>query len=94
MTWQKFGTLFVHTIDMNGTHDILTTDNFGTMFASTLASNQLNNITMRTPMTFLMTALQVVSVCIAALDSSTESLALVCFLASTFGVWAAQALDK
>ena len=49
---------------------------------------------MRTPMTFLMTALQVVSVCIAALDSSTESLALVCFLASTFGVWAAQALDK
>ena len=36
---------------MNGTHDILTTDNFGTMFASTLASNQLNSITMRTPNT-------------------------------------------
>ena len=36
---------------MNGTHDILTIDNFGTMFASTLASNQLNTITMRTPNT-------------------------------------------
>ena len=36
---------------MKGTHNIQTTDNFGTMFASTLASNQLNNITMRTPNT-------------------------------------------
>jgi hypothetical protein len=58
------------------------------------ASNQQNHITMRTPMTILMTALQVISVLIAALDSSTEALALVCFLASTFGVWAAQALEK
>jgi hypothetical protein len=57
-------------------------------------SNQLNNIKMRTPMTILMTALQVISVAIAVLDSSTEPLAMVCFMASTFGVWAAQALEK
>lgn len=36
---------------MKGTHDILTIDNFGTMFVSTLASNQFNNIPMRTPNT-------------------------------------------
>jgi hypothetical protein len=45
-------------------------------------------------MTILMTALQVISVAIAVLDSSTEPLAMVCFMASTFGVWAAQALEK
>ena len=36
---------------MKGTHDILTKDKFGTMFASTIASNQLDSITMRTPNT-------------------------------------------
>jgi hypothetical protein len=95
MTWQKFGTLFVHSIDMNGTHDILTTDNFGTMFASTLASNNLNSITMRTKMTFIMTALQASSVLLASLDLGCANLlAFVCFLAATLGVLAAQALNN
>ena len=39
--------MFVHSIDMKGTHDILTIDNFGTMFASPIVSNQLNTYTMK-----------------------------------------------
>jgi hypothetical protein len=59
------------------------------------ASNQQNNITMRTPMTILMTALQGASVLLASLDLGCgNALALICFAASTIGVWAAQALDK
>jgi hypothetical protein len=77
---------------MKGTHNIQTTDNFGTMFASTLASNQLNNITMRTKMTFIMTALQLASAALMLTD--VNALAVVCFLGATAGVWAAQALDK
>lgn len=80
---------------MKGTHDILTRDKFGTMFASTLASNQFNNIQMRTKMTFIMTALQAASVLLASLDLGCANLlAFVCFLAATFGVLAAQALNN
>jgi hypothetical protein len=87
--------MFVHTIDMKGTHDILTTYNFGTMFASTIASNQLDTITMRTKMTFIMTALQGASVLLASLNlGDGNALAMVCFLGATAGVWAAQALDN
>ena len=50
---------------------------------------------MRTPMTILMTALQGASVLLASLDLGCgNALALICFAASTIGVWAAQALDK
>ena len=77
---------------MKGTHDILTRDNFGTMFASTLASNQLDNITMRTKMTFIMTALQGASVLL--MTTETSMLAAICFAGATIGVWAAQALNK
>ena len=52
--------MFVHSIDMNGTHDILTIDKFGTMFASTLASNQFNNIPMRTTPSIITAALALV----------------------------------
>lgn len=84
--------MFVHTIDMKGTHDILTRDKFGTMFVSTLASNQLNTITMRTKMTFIMTTLQVASVLLMTIE--TSMLAAICFAGATIGVWAAQALNK
>jgi len=87
--------MFVHTIDMKETHDILTRDKFGTMFVSTLASNNLNTITMRTKMTFIMTALQAASVLLASLNlGDGNALAMVCFLGATAGVWAAQALDN
>lgn len=77
---------------MERTHDILTRDNFGTMFASTLASNQLNNITMRTKMTFIMTALQAAS--LALILANAGNMAVLCFVLSTAGAWAALALDN
>jgi hypothetical protein len=58
-------------------------------------SNQLNNITMRTKMTLIMTALQGASVLLASLNlGGGNALAAVCFLGATVGVCAAQALDN
>jgi len=45
-------------------------------------------------MTFLMTALQVFSVVLGVVDNSLSGIAAICFMLSTAGVWAAQALDN
>ena len=68
---------------MKGTHNILTTDKFGTMFASTLASNQLNNITMRTPNTITAALILVILTSLVGLTQVHE---LTHFAAFTFAI--------